>query len=156
MVLVLVPLRLIKCQYVVPVLSSTSTWARRVLIHQTTVLATLQSWRVGCLLTKNISNTCLGLHLHDCTVQQHYVPPVIMAMCDAQNCTRLHLGECTKLLYLMGTRYLPDTRWVRARVQNFTRGYSHGRIWIIPRVWSRAGIYSTRSEPGPLSSLLFL
>jgi hypothetical protein len=31
----------------------------------------------------------------------------------------------------MGTRYTPDTRWVWARVQNFTRGYCHGRIWIV-------------------------
>jgi hypothetical protein len=89
LVLVLMPVRLVKCQYVALVLASTSTQARRVLIHQPIVLATLRSWRVGSLLPKN-SNTHLGLYLHDCTVQQHYVPPVIMVMCDAQNCTRLH------------------------------------------------------------------
>jgi hypothetical protein len=38
-------------------------------------------------------STCPGLHLHDCTVQQHCVPPMIMAMCDAQNSTILHLGR---------------------------------------------------------------
>jgi hypothetical protein len=51
----------------------------------------LMSWRF--ITKKNISNTRLGLYLHDCTVQQHYVPPVIMAICDAQNCTILHLGR---------------------------------------------------------------
>jgi hypothetical protein len=49
----------------------------------------------------------------------------------------------------MGTRYPPDTRWVRARVQNFTRGYSHGRIWIIPTGMVAGGylLYLIRTQP---------
>jgi hypothetical protein len=49
----------------------------------------------------------------------------------------------------MDTRYPPDTRWVRARVQNFTRGYSHGRIWIIPAGMVAGGylLYPIRTRP---------
>jgi hypothetical protein len=43
------------------------------------------SWKF--ITKKNISNTRLELYLHNYTLQQHYVPPVIMVMCDAQNCT---------------------------------------------------------------------
>jgi hypothetical protein len=58
----------------------------------------------------------------NCTVQQHYVLPVIMVMCDAQNCTRLHLGR-------MHQAAIPDGYPISARypmgmgqVQNFTCG----------------------------------
>jgi hypothetical protein len=43
-----------------------------------------------------------------------------------------------------GIRYPPDTRWVRG-VQNPTRGYSRGRIWVIP-----AGIIAGGYLPYPI------
>jgi hypothetical protein len=44
-----------------------------------------------------------------------------------------------------GIRYPPDTRWVRARVQNPTCGYSHGRVWVMP-----AGIVAGGYLPYPI------
>jgi hypothetical protein len=44
-----------------------------------------------------------------------------------------------------GIRYPPDTRWVWARVQNPTRGYSRGRVWVIP-----AGIVAGGYLPYPI------
>jgi hypothetical protein len=38
------------------------------------------------------------------------------------------LSGCTCKTIPAGIRYPPDTRWVRARVQNYTRGYSRGRV----------------------------
>jgi hypothetical protein len=48
-----------------------------------------------------------------------------------------------------GIRYPPDTRWVRARVQNPTRGYRRGRVWVIPAGIVAGGYlsYPIRTRP---------
>jgi hypothetical protein len=54
-----------------------------------------------------------------------------------------------------GTRYPPETRWVRVRI--FTRGYEYGYEYgyeFLPAtLYWRAGNCSTRPEPDPLPFL---
>jgi hypothetical protein len=49
---------------------------------------------------------------------------------------------------------VPDTRQVRARVQFFTRGYSCGRVWLVPVGIVACGylLYPTRIRPVVISS----
>ena len=84
------------------------------------------------------------LYLHDCNVQQHYVPPVIMVMCDAQNCTRLYLGRMHQAAipdgYPISARYPMGTSTgtkFYPRVESWAdmdnpRGYGRGRVFTLP------------------------